>query len=65
MSQTRTAPELLTSLTADWNEAMQKWWDQSQAAFDPWKQAWDAVAPGVGGQTLGMPSGRHHGHAWR
>ena len=60
MSPTRTAPELLTSLTTGWNDAMQQWWDQSQAAFDPWKQAWDTMMPGVAGQTSGMPSGRHH-----
>jgi len=45
MSPTRTAPDLLSSLTAGWNDAMQKWWDQSQTAIDPWKQAWDTIAP--------------------
>ena len=45
MSPTRTAPDLLSSLTAGWNDAMQKWWDQSQTAFDPWRQAWDTIAP--------------------
>ncbi len=45
MSPTRTTPDLLSSLTAGWNDAMQKWWDQSQTAIDPWKQAWDTIAP--------------------
>jgi len=45
MSPTRNAPDLLSSLTAGWNDAMQKWWDQSQTAIDPWKQAWDSIAP--------------------
>jgi len=45
MRPTRTAPDLLSSLTTGWNDAMQKWWDQSQTAFDPWKQAWDTIAP--------------------
>lgn len=62
MSPTRTAPELLTSLTTGWNDAMQQWWDQSQATFDPWRHAWEAMMPDVAGQTFGMPSGRHHAH---
>lgn len=62
MSPTRTAPELLTTLTAGWNDAMQQWWDQSQAAFDPWRQAWDTMMPGAAGKTIGMPAGRHHAH---
>lgn len=62
MSPTRTAPELITTLKTGWNDAVQQWWDQSQAALDPWKQAWDTMAPGVAGQTFGMPSRRHHGH---
>ena len=62
MSPTRTTPQLLTSLTTGWNDAMQQWWDQSQAAFDPWRQSWETMMPGVAGQTLGMPSGRHHAH---
>ena len=62
MSPTRTAPELLTTLTTGWNDAMQQWWDQSQAAFDPWRQAWDTMMPGVAGRTSGMPSGHHHAH---
>ena len=63
MSPTRTAPELITTLKTGWNDALQQWWDQSQAALDPWKQAWDTMAPGVSGQTLGMPSRRHRAHA--
>lgn len=62
MSPTRTAPDLITTLKTGWNDAVQQWWDQSQAALDPWKQAWDTMAPGVAGQTLGMPSRRHHAH---
>jgi len=62
MSPTRTAPDLIATLKTGWNDAMQQWWDQSQAALDPWKQAWDTMAPGVAGQTLGMPARRHHGH---
>jgi len=61
MSTTRTAPDLITSLKTGWNDAVQQWWDQSQAALDPWKQAWDTMAPGASEQTLGMPS-RHHAH---
>lgn len=61
MSTTRTAPDLIASLKTGWNDAVQQWWDQSQAALDPWKQAWDTMAPGVSDQTLGMPS-RHHAH---
>lgn len=70
MSTTRTAPDLIASLKTGWNDAVQQWWDQSQTAFDPWKQAWETMAPGVSEQTLGMPSrhhrehehGREHGH---
>jgi hypothetical protein len=62
MSPTRAAPELLSSLTTGWNDAMQQWWNQAQAAFDPWRQAWDTMTPGVPGRTPGMPSGRHHTH---
>ena len=61
MSTTRTAPDLITSLKTGWNDSVQQWWDQSQAALDPWKQAWDTMAPGASEQTLGMPS-RHHAH---
>jgi len=59
MSSTRTAPDLLSTLTTGWNDAMQQWWEQSQTVFDPWKQAWDTVLPGVAGQARSMPSGRH------
>ena len=65
MSPTRTAPELLTTLAAGWNDAMRQWRDQSQAAFDPWKQAWETMVPADAGQTWGMPSDRHHGHGYR
>lgn len=62
MNPTRTAPDLITSLKTGWSDAVQQWWDQSQAALDPWKQAWDTMAPGVSEQTLGMPSRHHHAH---
>jgi len=61
MSPTSTAPDLLTSLKAGWNDAVQQWWDQSQTAFEPWKQAWETALPGVRGRTSGMPS-HHHTH---
>jgi len=62
MSPTRTAPDLIATLKTGWDDAVQQWWDQSQAALDPWKQAWDTMAPGVSEQTLGMPSRHHHAH---
>ena len=62
MSTTRTAPDLIASLKTGWNDAVQQWWDQSQAALDPWRQAWDTMAPGASGQTLGMPRRHHHEH---
>lgn len=62
MSPTRTAPDLISSLKTGWNDAVQQWWDQSQAALDPWKQAWDTMAPGVSEQTPGMPSAHQHAH---
>ena len=61
MSPTRTSPDLLTSLRTGWNDAVQQWWDQSQTAFEPWKQAWETAMPGVPGPAAGMPS-HHHGH---
>jgi hypothetical protein len=64
MSPTSAAPDLLTSLKTGWNEAMQQWWDQSQTAFEPWKQAWETVMPGVPGRTAGMAS-HHHIHGSR
>ena len=64
MSPTSTAPDLLTCLKAGWNEAMQQWWDQSQTAFEPWKQAWETVMPGVPGRTAAMAS-HHHLHGSR
>jgi hypothetical protein len=62
MSPTRTAPDLIATLKTGWDDAVQLWWDQSQAALDPWKQAWDTMAPGVSEQTLGMPRRHHHEH---
>jgi len=62
MSPTRTTPDLITSLKTGWNDAMQQWWDQSQVALDPWKQAWDTMMEGADGQTFGMPSRRHRPH---
>jgi hypothetical protein len=62
MSPTRTAPDLISSLKTGWNDAVQQWWDQSQAALDPWKQAWDTMAPGASEQTPGMPSAHQHAH---
>ncbi len=59
MNPTRTAPEMLSSLTTGWNEAALKWWDQSLSALDPWKQAWDIWSPGITAPTLGMPSRGH------
>jgi len=61
MSPTSTAPDLLTSLKTGWNDAMQQWWDQSQAAFEPWRQAWETTLPGIPGRTAGMAS-HHHTH---
>jgi hypothetical protein len=60
VSPTSTAPDLLTSLKTGWNDAMQQWWDQSQSAFEPWKQAWETVTVGAPGRTAGMSS-HHHG----
>lgn len=62
MSTTRTAPDLIASLKTGWNDAVQQWWDQSQAALDPWRQAWDTMAPGASEQTFGMPRRHHHEH---
>jgi len=62
MSTTRTAPDLISSLKTGWNDAVQQWWDQSQAALDPWKQAWDTMTPGASEQTFGMPCRHHHEH---
>lgn len=42
MSHTRTAPDpfqAVNDLGAGWATAMQQWWDQSQAAFAPWRDA--------------------------
>jgi len=61
MNPTRTTPELITTLTTGWTDAMQQWWDQSQAALDPWKQAWETMAPSVE-QAMGMPPRRHRAH---
>jgi hypothetical protein len=62
MSPTSTAPDLLTSLKTGWNDAMQQWWDQSQTAFEPWRQAWETALPGAPGRTAGMPSHHHDTH---
>lgn len=62
MSTTRTAPDLIATLKTGWNDALQQWWDQSQAALDPWKQAWDTMAPVASEQTFGMPRRHHHEH---
>jgi len=65
MSPTQTAPDLLSSLKTGWNDAMQQWWDQTQTAIDPWKQAWESVVPAATGQHAGMPYGHHHRHGSR
>jgi len=62
MSTTRTAPDLIATLKTGWNDALQQWWDQSQAALDPWRQAWDTMAPVASEQTFGMPRRHHHEH---
>jgi len=65
MSPTRTEPDLFSSLKTGWNDAMQQWWDQTQTAIDPWKQAWESVVPAATGQHAGMPYGHHHRHGSR
>jgi hypothetical protein len=65
MSPTRTEPDLFTSLKTGWNDAMQQWWDQTQTAVDPWKQAWESVVPSAASQHTGMPYGHHHRHGSR
>ncbi|HEY5248997.1 MAG TPA: hypothetical protein VIJ15_11190 [Dermatophilaceae bacterium] len=62
MSPTRTAPDLLSSLKTGWNDAMQQWWDQSQTAFEPWRQAWETVLPGTVESRGGMPPSHHRAH---
>ena len=62
MSPTQTAPDLLSSLKTGWNDAMQQWWDQSQTAFEPWRQAWETVLPGTAEPRGSMPSHHHGAH---
>jgi hypothetical protein len=40
MSRTQPAGGILN----DWNEALRTWWDQSQTAMEPWRDAWTTFA---------------------